>query len=107
MQVTLTLALEALIRRKVGSGLYVDASDVVRDALRLLAARDEAEAMRLDVLRRALVEGETSRLAAGFSFDRLNAHLDVETGARLAFGRGLSTYANDPQSSPLRNSRNT
>lgn len=81
MQVTLTPALEALIRRKVESGLYGDASDVVRDALRLLAARDEAEAIRLDVLRRALVDGETSGLAAGFSFDRLNEELDRRSDA--------------------------
>ncbi|MBM3560066.1 MAG: type II toxin-antitoxin system ParD family antitoxin [Alphaproteobacteria bacterium] len=81
MQVTLTPALEALIRRKIESGLYGDASDVVRDALRLLAARDEAEAMRLDVLRLALVDGETSGLATGFSFDRLNEELDRRSDA--------------------------
>ncbi|MGE0256699.1 MAG: type II toxin-antitoxin system ParD family antitoxin [Alphaproteobacteria bacterium] len=80
MQVTLTPALEALIRRKVESGLYGDASDVVREALRLLAARDEADAVRLEALRRALAEGEASGLASGFTFAQLNDELDGMAG---------------------------
>lgn len=40
MHVSLTPALEGLIRAKVESGLYNNASEVVREALRLLAAQD-------------------------------------------------------------------
>jgi antitoxin ParD1/3/4 len=41
MQVSLTPELEELVRRKLESGLHGDASEVVREALRLLATRDE------------------------------------------------------------------
>jgi antitoxin ParD1/3/4 len=40
MNVSLTPDLERFIREKVGSGLYNSASEVVREALRLLVARD-------------------------------------------------------------------
>lgn len=41
MNVSLTPQLEQLIQRKVESGSYNNASDVVREALRLLDARDQ------------------------------------------------------------------
>lgn len=40
MNVSLTPELEQYIRRKVDSGLYSNASEVVREALRLLVGRD-------------------------------------------------------------------
>ena len=43
MQVTLTKELEKLVKEKVRSGRYADASDVMRDALRGLELRDEYE----------------------------------------------------------------
>jgi putative addiction module CopG family antidote len=42
MNVSLTPKLDAFIRRKVASGLYNNASEVVRAALRLLVAREGA-----------------------------------------------------------------
>jgi putative addiction module CopG family antidote len=53
MNVSLTPDLESLIREKVESGRYNDASEVVREGLRLLDERD-----RLQQLRAALAEGE-------------------------------------------------
>lgn len=44
MNVSLTPRLEAFVRAKVASGLYNNASEVVRDALRLMVERQEAEA---------------------------------------------------------------
>ena len=50
MNVSLTPELEQLVNEKVGSGLYQTASEVVREALRLLKARDqEREQLRADV----------------------------------------------------------
>jgi antitoxin ParD1/3/4 len=50
MNVSLTPELERLISDKVDSGLYQTASEVVREALRLLKERDqEREALRADV----------------------------------------------------------
>ena len=42
MNVSLTPELEALVNEKVRSGLYHTASEVVREALRLLKQRDDA-----------------------------------------------------------------
>ena len=41
MNVSLTPELEALVNEKVRSGLYQTASEVVREALRLLKLRDD------------------------------------------------------------------
>lgn len=52
MNVTLTPQLEAMIRERVASGRYSDASEVVGEALRLLEERE-----RLDHLRSLLAVG--------------------------------------------------
>lgn len=46
MIVELTPQLEAVIREKVDSGRYNDASEVVREALQLMDARDRREHLR-------------------------------------------------------------
>jgi antitoxin ParD1/3/4 len=57
MNVSLTPDLEALVHRKVESGLYNNQSEVVREALRLLAEQDRLREAHLDKLRGALNEG--------------------------------------------------
>jgi antitoxin ParD1/3/4 len=47
MNVSLTPELEALVQEKIRGGLYQTASEVVRDALRLLKQRDD-EVRRAD-----------------------------------------------------------
>jgi antitoxin ParD1/3/4 len=50
MNVSLTPELERLVNEKVESGLYQTASEVVREALRLLKDRDQArDQLRADV----------------------------------------------------------
>ena len=49
MAITLTPQLEAMIRRQIESGRYDDPSDVVREALDLLEARDAEERLRAEV----------------------------------------------------------
>ena len=56
MNVNLTPELEALIQRKVESGLN-NQSEVVREALRLLAEQDRLREAHLTKLRGALAEG--------------------------------------------------
>jgi uncharacterized protein len=46
MNVSLTVELEKYVRRKVASGLYNNASEVVREALRLLVEREAAPRTR-------------------------------------------------------------
>jgi antitoxin ParD1/3/4 len=52
MNVSLTPELEKLIERKLKSGLYNSASEVIREALRLLQERDEMREAQLQELKR-------------------------------------------------------
>ena len=64
MNVSLTPRLEKLVQQKIRSGLYNNASEVVREALRLMEEHDEIRKLKLKQLRKALAEGEAD-LAAG------------------------------------------
>lgn len=57
MNVSLTPELETMIHNKVQSGLYNSASEVVREALRLLEEQDRIKEMRLEDLRREIQKG--------------------------------------------------
>jgi len=57
MNISLTPQLEALVRKKVTSGLYNSASEVVREALRLLEEQDRIREMRLQELRTEVQKG--------------------------------------------------
>jgi putative addiction module antidote protein, CC2985 family len=51
MNISLTPELEAMIKRKVDSGLYNNASEVIREALRLMNEQDRINAMKLQLLK--------------------------------------------------------
>ena len=57
MNVSLTPPLEELVRRKVASGMYNSASEVVREALRLLDQQDQVRSVRLEQLRADIRKG--------------------------------------------------
>ncbi len=57
MNVSLTPTLEEFVNQKVSSGMYSTASEVVRDALRLLEDRDRVRRMRLEELRKEIAIG--------------------------------------------------
>jgi antitoxin ParD1/3/4 len=57
MNVSLTPELEQLVAGKVESGMYTSASEVVREALRLLKERDELRQARLEELRPEIAVG--------------------------------------------------
>ncbi|HEX5011778.1 MAG TPA: type II toxin-antitoxin system ParD family antitoxin [Planctomycetota bacterium] len=57
MNVSLTPELEQLVQDKIASGLYTSASEVVREALRLLAESDRQRAMRVHQLREEIAKG--------------------------------------------------
>ncbi len=57
MNVNLSPQLEEMIRRKVASGSYASASEVVREALRLLEEQDQIRAAKLERLRYDIQEG--------------------------------------------------
>jgi len=81
VHVSLTPKLAELVRRKVDSGLYNNASEVVREALRLMAAQDEVNALKLDRLRGALEAGEASGPARELDFDAFMKALEEEADA--------------------------
>ena len=54
MEVSLTTELEAFIQEKIRSGRYVDASDVVREALRKLEQNEDFASPELEA---ALLDG--------------------------------------------------
>lgn len=57
MNISLTPALEKILQDKVASGLYNSASEVVREALRLLFERDEIQKNRLIELNKEIEKG--------------------------------------------------
>ena len=57
MNISLTRELEEFISRKIHSGLYKSASEVVRDALRLLHEKDQTDRSKLAELHRDIQTG--------------------------------------------------
>ena len=68
MNVSLTPELERIVDKKVKSGLYNSASEVVREGLRLLEHRDEMRKVKLEALRNEIQIG-VEDLEAGRSRD--------------------------------------
>lgn len=72
MHVSLTPELEGIIKNKVESGLYNNASEVIREALRFMEMnQDIVMQMKLDRLRMHLQTGETE-IASGQGFTLKN-----------------------------------
>jgi putative addiction module CopG family antidote len=67
LNVNLTPQLEKLVRQKVSSGRYNSASEVVREALRLMETQDELRSLKLEQLRRDIREGLDSGPARPWS----------------------------------------
>lgn len=57
MNVSLTPELEQFVHTKVKSGRYLSASEVVREALRLLEEREQVREMRIEALRKEIAIG--------------------------------------------------
>ena len=57
MNISLTPQLETLVKNKVESGHYGSASEVMREALRLLAERDMRQSVRIEELRAEIKKG--------------------------------------------------
>ena len=105
MNISLTAELENYVRRKVASGLYNNASEVVREALRALLKREEVASevavrapAKTDVLKRLgslekplrergvkalAVFGSVARGTARFDSD-VDILVDVDPGARFS-----------------------
>jgi len=68
MHVSLTPELEEAVKRKVQSGLYNNASEVIREALRFMETHEDlVYQMKLERLRAKLAEGERDIEACRYS----------------------------------------
>jgi antitoxin ParD1/3/4 len=81
MHVSLTDRLESYVREKVASGLYNNASEVIREALRAQIASDAGDAEKLERLRAAIDVGwrqADKGLCTPFNMDDVHVALDRE-----------------------------
>jgi antitoxin ParD1/3/4 len=69
--VNLTDELDRFVLKKVKSGRYENASEVVRAALRSLEREDREHEAKLTALRAAIDDGDTSGTASGDVFPRV------------------------------------
>ena len=76
MNVSLTPSLEQFVRDRADSGDYNNASEVVRDAIRLLKRTEEQRALKMERLRAAIREGDEA-LARG-DFTDLNSDQELD-----------------------------
>jgi len=93
MNVSLTPQLEELVKEKVASGKYNSASEVVREALRLLEEQDELHRVKLEVLKRDIMVGvadlEAGRYKTYVSGQDLSD--DIKKRGRQRIARGAKT----------------
>ena len=71
MNINLSPQLEELVRNKVASGFYTSASEVVREALRLMDAQDRIRETKLIQLRQDIQEGLDSGTATAWNPDEV------------------------------------
>ena len=87
MNVSLTPELEKLVASKVQSGRYQSASEVIREALRLLDDQDQLRAVQLEEVRRKIQTGlDQLDRGEGIPGDQILAELKEKSAA---FRRGL------------------
>jgi antitoxin ParD1/3/4 len=73
VNVSLTPELEKIVHKKVKSGLYNSASEVVREALRLLDEQDHFRAMKLEALREDIQAGLRSGKSVQLDMEAIKA----------------------------------
>lgn len=82
IKISLTPALEEMVRQKVDSGLYSSASEVVHEALRLMDEKDRLEAAKLKLLREDVQEGVKSGPSAAWNPAEVKAAARAARGAK-------------------------
>lgn len=87
MNVSLTPELEKMVSEKVESGLYNSASEVVREALRLMREQDLLRQIRLEELRREIALGVEASEREGIVPLDIEA-IKAEGRKRLSRNRG-------------------
>ncbi|HTB20239.1 MAG TPA: type II toxin-antitoxin system ParD family antitoxin [Bryobacteraceae bacterium] len=80
--VNLTDELDRFVLKKIKTGRYENASEVVRAALRTLEREEQEHAAKLTALRSAIDEGDASGVAAGDVFARVRKTLKLPSTRR-------------------------
>lgn len=83
MNINLPPQLEELVRNKVASGLYDSASDVVREALRMMEEQDRVKVAKLEQLRRDIREGLDSGPATDWNPEEVKQEGRKRRAARI------------------------
>ena len=81
MHISLTDNLETMVKSKVKSGLYNNASEVIREALRMMHSRDDEKA-RYDEFKRQVMLGHEQAQHGEFSSRTLD---DIERDVESRF----------------------
>ena len=89
MNVSLTPELEQYVNKRVQSGLYHSASEVIREGLRLLKEKDEVHQRKLEQLRREVQIGIDQADRGQVSKFNKETHKEIKSQgrARLAADR--------------------
>jgi len=80
MNFSLTPALEQFVRDRASSGDYNNASEVVREAIRLLKRAEEHRALKMERLRSAIGEGDDALARGEFTDLESDEALDAFFG---------------------------
>jgi antitoxin ParD1/3/4 len=88
LNINFTPRLEKLVRQKVDSGRYNSASEVVREALRLMERQNELHALQLERLRQDICEWLDSGPARPWSAAEMKRQSRKRLAARQAAAQG-------------------
>jgi len=80
MNVSLSSTFEAYIQKQLDEGTYNNASEIIREALRLKMQQDEIYQTRLESLRSAIIQGEESGDATPFDIKDIIQDAKKDTG---------------------------
>jgi antitoxin ParD1/3/4 len=84
MNIRLTPHLESMIREKIASGSYNSASEIVREALRLLEQEDQVRSLKLEKLRNDIRDGLDSGSFQAFDAQKIKQANPRKESARRA-----------------------
>lgn len=78
LNVSLPEELDRFIAAQIESGRYHDASEVVRDALRILEREEQEDETKVEALRKAIDDGFASGVAEGGVFAQIREEFDLD-----------------------------
>ena len=80
MNVNLSPTFDSYIRKQLESGIYNNASEVIREALRLKMQQDEIYNTKISALREAIIRGEQSGESSSFDIQDIIGEAKQDAG---------------------------